>query len=145
MPFEAWALVEIMGHQRVAGKVSEEVIAGTAMLRVDVPAINGRDGYTKYYAAGALYCLTPTDEATATRAAEQFNVPPISPYILHMPESPMLAAKVAEPGAEYDDYGYPDSEYADEDDFDDYDEDWGDDQTPHVAENADHNINEPPF
>ena len=33
---EFWAIVELMGHQRIAGKVSEETIGGAALLRVDV-------------------------------------------------------------------------------------------------------------
>ena len=93
MGFEAHALVELMGHARIAGKVSEETIAGVAMLRVDVPNTDGREAYTKFYSAGAVYCITPCDEATAQLAADQFNVPPISPYILRMPESPALAEK----------------------------------------------------
>ena len=35
--FEHWACVEILGHQSVVGKCSEEQIAGATLLRVDVP------------------------------------------------------------------------------------------------------------
>jgi hypothetical protein len=35
--FKTWAIVEVMGHQTFAGFVQEQVIAGTAMLRIDVP------------------------------------------------------------------------------------------------------------
>lgn len=34
-----WAVVEIFGHQRYAGQVSEQPIAGDKLVRVDVPAI----------------------------------------------------------------------------------------------------------
>lgn len=111
MGFEAFAIVELMGHARIAGKVSEETIAGQAMLRVDVPETEGRDAYTKFYSAGAVYCLTPTDEATMLLAVAQFNVPPISPYVLRMPESPLLAEKVY------------DASYGDDDEHDDWDDD----------------------
>lgn len=117
MGFEAFAIVELMGHARIAGKVSEETIAGQAMLRVDVPPTDNRDAYTKFYSAGAVYCLTPTDEATMLLAVDQFNVPPISPYVLRMPESPLLAEKV------YDDNPATymgDDDYDDDDSMDDF-------------------------
>ena len=36
--FEGFAIVELMGRNVIAGYVSEQVIAGAALLRVDVPA-----------------------------------------------------------------------------------------------------------
>ena len=35
--FETWAIVELLGHQKIAGHISEQPLAGTNMLRVDVP------------------------------------------------------------------------------------------------------------
>lgn len=35
--FDQWAVVELMGRQRIAGKVTERVIAGSGFLQVDVP------------------------------------------------------------------------------------------------------------
>ena len=35
--FEQWGIVELMGHQRAAGRLSEESIGGANMLRVDMP------------------------------------------------------------------------------------------------------------
>lgn len=32
-----WAILELMGHRRLAGYVSEQEIAGAAFIRVDVP------------------------------------------------------------------------------------------------------------
>lgn len=36
-PFEGWAILELMGHRRLAGYVRETELAGTGMLRLDVP------------------------------------------------------------------------------------------------------------
>lgn len=132
MPFETHAIVEIMGHVRIAGKVSEQVIAGAAMLRVDVPKTSKREPFTKFYGANAIYSITPTDEETANRAAEHFDETPVQPYILRLPESTVLASKVVHDDFEDytpEDYGYPDpydEEAGDDDDYGDgrdFDED----------------------
>ena len=68
--FEGWGIVELMGHRRVAGRVSEVEQYGATMLRVDVP--QGDDWVTQFYGGSAIYCLTPTTEAIARQVA----VPP---------------------------------------------------------------------
>lgn len=69
--FEAWALVEIMGHQRVAGRVTEEVIAGANLLRVDIPqAIPGEAEFrTEYLGPSSIYRMSITTEAAARQLA----------------------------------------------------------------------------
>lgn len=36
--YEGWAIVELMGHRRIAGRVSQAEQYGTAMLRIDIPS-----------------------------------------------------------------------------------------------------------
>ncbi len=60
-----WARVELMGHDSIVGQVSESQVAGVTMVRVDVPAVNGQDGYSRYIGRGAIFRLTPLDEAQA--------------------------------------------------------------------------------
>ncbi len=69
-PLEMWAIVELMGHQKIAGKVTEQTIGGGAMIRVDVPATAARAPFTKFYGNAAIYCITPVCEHLACRAAE---------------------------------------------------------------------------
>lgn len=78
-PFEGWAIVELMGHRRLAGKVSEQEIAGHAFLRLDVPAAQP---VTQFYSAAAVYCITPTTEDIATALAAQVRPAPVSRYEL---------------------------------------------------------------
>jgi hypothetical protein len=93
-PFDTWAVIELFGHQRIAGHVTEEVIGSATMIRVDVPATGGdRPGYTKYLGNGAIYGMTPTTEEIATRAArsiERYKEP-----VAYLPPSHQLAAPVA--------------------------------------------------
>lgn len=75
--FECWAIVELFGHTKIAGKCTEQNIAGTNMLRVDVPAVEGRQAFTKFYGSAAIYALTPVDETTAKHFVSKLSVEPI--------------------------------------------------------------------
>lgn len=67
--FEAWAIVELFGHQRVAGRVTEHVWGGETFVRVDIPLGDGF--YTRLFGKGAIYCINITDEQAARVAATQ--------------------------------------------------------------------------
>ena len=71
---ELWALVELFGHNRVAGKVTEAEIGGGSLIRVDVPAVRDREPLTKYYNVKAIYALTPVDEATCLEMAKSIDL-----------------------------------------------------------------------
>lgn len=77
--FEGWAIVELMGHRKLAGYVREVTIAGAAMLRLDIPS---DEPITQYYGASALYCLTPTTEDLAKKVAQASRPTPVSRYEL---------------------------------------------------------------
>lgn len=79
-PFDQWAIVELMGHQVIAGRVSEVLIAGKGMLRVDVPTVGEIESWTKLYSPAAIYAITPTTEAVATEAALRMRVRPVKVY-----------------------------------------------------------------
>ena len=76
--FEQWALIELFGHTRISGKVTEETIGGTSFVRVDVPAIDELQAITKYYGQGAIYSMTVVDEETAIASAKALRVHPVS-------------------------------------------------------------------
>lgn len=66
--FEGPAIVELMGHRRLAGYVSEAEMFGAKLLRVDVPQPDGKMA-TQLYGGGAIYCLTPTTDEMVQRIA----------------------------------------------------------------------------
>lgn len=76
--FYQWALVEIMGHQSVVGRCSEEQIAGATLLRVDVP--DGEAFVTQYVGGGSIYRLRVLSEEVARRlsAKRRDHVPPFA-------------------------------------------------------------------
>ena len=75
--FESWALVELFGHKRMAGKVSEQDIGGNGFIRIDVPAVNGSQAFTKFLGPASIYGITPVDEEHAIAAAQAWNPRPI--------------------------------------------------------------------
>jgi hypothetical protein len=78
--FEQWGVVELFGHSRIAGRVSEQTIGGCSFIRVDVPAVNGNQPFTRLYGQNAIYAMTFTDEETATAAAKMFQERPIDEW-----------------------------------------------------------------
>lgn len=86
--FDQWAIVELFGHQRIAGHVSEQVVAGQGFVRVDVPAAPNRDGFTRLFGTGAIYSIIPTTEAIATAFAGQIVEAPIKQWELRMLTDP---------------------------------------------------------
>lgn len=79
-----WAILELMGHRRLAGYVREQEIAGKDMLRIDVPDPGaGSDAVaTQFYSPQALYCLTPTTEAVARATAARARPEPVTRWEL---------------------------------------------------------------
>lgn len=90
--FEAWGLLELFGHQRLAGRLSEQTIGGVHFIRVDVPEVKDYDGetiagYTRFFTQGAIYGMTPTDEQVARAMAMRLRARPVQTY-----ELPQLGA-----------------------------------------------------
>jgi hypothetical protein len=69
---EVWGVVELMGHVRLAGKVSEEEKFGTKMGRIDIP--QGEGFITQYFGGNSVYRIT-TAELDAIRAAAEAATP----------------------------------------------------------------------
>lgn len=78
--FKEWALIELFGHQRIAGMISEQQLGGSAFVRVDVPASGDNKPFTKLFGPGAIYAITITDEFTATAAAKVYKVAPMDQW-----------------------------------------------------------------
>lgn len=75
--FEAWAIVELFGHSQIAGKCSEQNVAGTNFLRVDVPETEEQPSFTRLLGAGAIYAINPVTEEIARHWAKTLKVAPI--------------------------------------------------------------------
>lgn len=79
--FSGWGLVEIMGHQRIAGRLGERSIAGTHLLQVDIPLSDEPEHFrTQFVGGGSIYALHPTDEKTARAMAKRLGTRPSYAY-----------------------------------------------------------------
>jgi len=79
--FAQWCILEIMGHRRLAGRVTERTIAGKGFLQVDIPTASGKP-VTQIYGPDSVYCITPTEESVAREIAPQLIVLPIHQFSL---------------------------------------------------------------
>jgi len=101
-PFASWAILELMGHRRLAGYVTEQEIAGHGFIRLDVP--KGPEGglkATQFYAPGAVYAITPCLQATALRMAALSDPAPVHEW--ELPEPKRIAATLPDeaPGSSH--------------------------------------------
>lgn len=73
-----WAIVELMGHVRVAGRLSEEEKFGAKMGRLDIPQ---GDGFvSQYFGSGSVYRITIVTEDVARHVSKQTTAAPVSPW-----------------------------------------------------------------
>lgn len=92
-----WAIVELFGHTRIAGKITEATIGSCSFVRVDVPELDAEHpAFTKLYGNGAIYSLSPVEEEIAMLAVKQYRSRPVDLY--RMP----AARQLPEPGADID-------------------------------------------
>jgi hypothetical protein len=91
-PIQTWAVVELMGHIKTAGQVSEESHFGTVLLRLDIPQVNGNplqggvQPHTEFYGGSAIYRLTPCTEQVAHLVIQQNTSLPLIAYALPRPQ-----------------------------------------------------------
>lgn len=78
--FDQWALVELFGHTRIAGRVSEQTIAGGALIRVDIPETKANPSFTRFFGISAIYSINPVTEEVARHMAESIAVKPIDSW-----------------------------------------------------------------
>lgn len=58
--FEGWAILELMGHRRLAGYLREQQVGGAAFVRIDVP--NGCSGVSATWCPEHGDCKCPAPE-----------------------------------------------------------------------------------
>lgn len=78
--FEQWVLIELYGHQRIIGKATEATIGGCSFIRVDIPEMEGKSPFTRYFGQGAIYSLSPVSEEIAKELLKRYRNVPVQQY-----------------------------------------------------------------
>lgn len=115
--FDCWCIVELMGHAKIAGKCTEQSIAGVNMLRVDVPENEKQPAFTRFVGGSAIYAINPVDEQTGRATAHALEVAPINAWNLKTYMDKYEAALKTLP-SHTDKIGSSGSDWDDNDDFD---------------------------
>lgn len=74
-----WAIVELMGHVRLAGRLSEEEKFGAKMGRLDIPTNDGQF-VSQFFGGGSVYRITFVTEEVARHVAKTTQSTPVSPW-----------------------------------------------------------------
>jgi len=105
--FEIWGIVELFGHQKIAGKLTEQNVAGNNMLRVDVPETAANPPFTRFLNHAAIYAINPTTEEVARMYSEKLQTKPIDSWdIRQFSEKLMLKMPAVNAGHDDDDDNY---------------------------------------
>lgn len=75
---ENWAILEIMGHERLAGKIFETTVAGVPMLRVEVPATEKLPSFVRLLSGASIFSLTPVPQQVACAVAANLQKTAVS-------------------------------------------------------------------
>lgn len=101
--FHEWAILELMGHVKLAGLVSEEERFGAKLGRIDIP--NGDGFTTQYFGASSVYRLTPTTEEIARAVALRNQPQPVHRWELPSLPSPHEMGATADDGTYFEEDG----------------------------------------
>lgn len=89
---DCFALVEVFGHTKVAGRVTTRKVGVNVMFQVDVPKGDKDEfSHSQLFSPAAVFSINPTTEEWCRRwakAAKDYNHSPL-PYI---PEAPKQVA-----------------------------------------------------
>ena len=94
--FELSAIVELFGHSRMAGKVTEQTIGSASFIRIDVPETKQQPAFTRLVNPSAIYAINPVTEEVMFTMAEEMSNKPIDAWDIRTMQRKLLALKESE-------------------------------------------------
>lgn len=89
--FELDAVIELFGHQKMAGKVTEQTIGVATFIRVDVPETSQQPKFTRLLNPSAIYAINPVTSEVMLHMAEMITSKPIDSWDIHAMQKKLLA------------------------------------------------------
>ena len=77
---ELFAVVELFGRQRIAGKVTEHAFGTSIFVRVDVPETASQPSFTRLINPSAIYAINPVTEPVMIEMAKSIQQKPIEAW-----------------------------------------------------------------
>lgn len=118
---EMFGVVDLFGHTRIAGQISDFALGGESFVRVDVPAVEDVPAHTRLFGKGAIYSISFTGREIAQAVARNLKSKPITVYDVdwetraRMEAVPAIAHKSIHDDDEDDDQDEPDDDPDDSD------------------------------
>lgn len=78
---QLWAIIELFGHQVIAGAVTKVEPFGAPMVQVDVPATDSQPAFSKLLNPSAIYGITYVTEEVSRSAANEARHKPVQVYV----------------------------------------------------------------
>jgi hypothetical protein len=97
--FELWCIVDLFGHQKLAGLVTEHTIAGAGFIRIDVPDTKIQPKFTRFVNPSAIYDINPVTEDVVKIMAEQIQAKPIEVWDIEQVTKKIKSLKSGEDGS----------------------------------------------
>lgn len=85
-------VVELFGHTKIAGMVSEHAFGGSTFVRVDVPETAVSGAFTRMFHPNAVYAFNPCTEEVMLSMAAKYTQLPVTPFDIRSAATKMLAA-----------------------------------------------------
>lgn len=86
-----FAIVELFGHQKMAGVVTEQQLGGASFVRVDVPETESSPAFTRLLNPSAIYAINPVSEDVMKLKVESLNAKPIEAWDFRKMQEKVLA------------------------------------------------------
>jgi len=87
---ELFAIVELFGHQRIAGKVTEQTVGGSTFIRIDVPETKTQPSFSRIVNPSAVYAINPVTQEVMEHMAEGIQQKPIDAWDLREMQKKLL-------------------------------------------------------
>lgn len=77
---ELFAIVELFGHSKLAGKITEQSVGSSTFIRVDVPETKRQPSFSRIVNPSAIYALNPVTKEVMEQMAASIEEAPLEAW-----------------------------------------------------------------
>ena len=77
---EQWGVIDLFGHTRLAGRISEFPFGGDSFVRLEIPEVKAIPAHTRLFGKGAIYSISFTSREIAEAVARRLQAVPITEF-----------------------------------------------------------------